>query len=82
MLRSVNGKWRQVNTNTYKNAVARAVKAAQGGNQNYFVYQDREDYGNGFRWEIIGERFYYEAFALPESWVKAYVGADGVIESY
>ena len=82
MLKSVNGKWRKVNTNTYTNAIQRAKNAAQASGQNYFVYQDKEDYGSGFRWEIIGERFYYEAFCLPESWVKAYVGADGVIESY
>ena len=82
MLRSVNGKWKQVDTNTYRATVKRAIETAKRTGKAYFVYRDCDEYRTREQWQIISESMYYECFALPESCVKAFVDQTGIIESY
>lgn len=82
MIRSVNGKWREVKTDGYRATVKRAVELAKRTGKSYFIYRDYDEYRTREQWQMISESHYHECFALPETWVKAFVGPSGVIETY
>jgi hypothetical protein len=67
---------------TYREIERHAIAEAKRTGQNYFIYEDRDEYGPGKHWAFQSERMYREVEIIPESWVKAYVGPDGVIETY
>ena len=77
-----NGKRITPTQDGYRAAVKHAIDTAKRTGKSYFVYCDFDEYHVRQQWQIISESHYHECFALPETWVKAFVGPTGVIETY
>jgi len=62
--------------------IKHAIEQAKKTGKNYFVFEDRDEYGSGRHYDYTSESFYHESYMIPEAWVKAFVGPEGVIETY